>query len=86
MRPFILKTALTALFVSNSFVAAFAAPHGLSAEAFHSLQTGRPGVDGNRDSGSVGTTSRSYTSASRMDMNSVGQATATLGNTRIRVR
>jgi hypothetical protein len=86
MRPFIVKTALTVLFVSNSFAAAFAASNGLGAEAFHGLQSQQLRVDSSRDSGRVGTTSRSYTSASRMDMNSVGQATATLGNTRIRVR
>ena len=86
MRALLFRTALAALIISTPFTAALAAPHGGGAGAFHVPHMGRSIGNSGQNSSRVGTTSRSYTSASRMDRHSVGQATATPGNTAIQVR
>ena len=87
MRSLIFRTALAALLISTPFASAFARG-GMG--GFHSGQSiGSARQNSHRmqlrPRSHVGTPGRSFTSGSRMDMNSVGQSTATPGNTAIRV-
>ena len=86
MRSLIFRTALAALIVSTPFATALAASQGGGAGALHVPHMGRSTSNSGQNPNGVGTTSRSYTSASHLDMQSVGQATATPGNTAIKVR
>ena len=64
-------------------------PSGQSVVGSHQNFTGRVGRNSNRINlprSTVGPRSRSFTSGAQMDENSVGQSTATPGNTNIRVR
>lgn len=89
MRSLMFRTALAALFISTPFATAFARGGGMG--GFHSAQS----IGSTRQSSNsmelsprsnVGTPGQSFTSGARMDMNSVGQSTATPGNTNIKVR
>jgi len=96
MRSLIFRTALAALLISTPFASAFArgggmgGGHGGGMGGFHSAQSiGSTGQNSNsmelRPRPNEGAPSRNVTSGSRLDLNSVGQSTATPGNTAIRV-
>jgi hypothetical protein len=89
MRSLIFRTALAALLISTPFASAFARGGGMGG-GFHSAQSiGSARQNSNsmalRLRSNVGTPGQSFTSGSRLDLNSVSQSTATPGNTAIRV-
>ena len=87
MRSLMFSTALAAVFIATPFASAFA--RGGAMGGMHSAQSiGSAGQNSNRihlPRSNVGTPSRNLTSGARMDKDSVGQSTATPGNTAIRV-
>ena len=97
MRSLMFSTALAAVLIATPFASAFArgggmggGGHGGMGGGFHSAQSiGGTRQNSNsmelRPRSNVGTPGQSFTSGSRLDMNSVGQSTATPGNTAIRV-
>ena len=97
MRSLIFSTALGAVFIATPFASAFARGGGMGGGhggsmgggnhggGFHSGQSSGSDRMELRPRSNVGTPGQSFTSGSRLDMNSVGQSTATPGNTAIRV-